>query len=88
MRIAVVGMAFRLPGGIDDEQSFWRVLKEGLDVVTEIPENRWGKNFYGHPKRKEAGKSVTWSAGVLDQSGGFDAAFFGISPREANNLGS
>jgi len=86
MKIAVVGIAFRLPGGICDEQTFWQVLENGMDVVTEIPSQRWGKDCYGHPKRKEPGKSVTWSAGVLDQVEAFDAAFFGISPREANNL--
>jgi phthiocerol/phenolphthiocerol synthesis type-I polyketide synthase C len=86
MRVAVVGMGFRFPGGICDEPSFWRVLSEGLDVVSAIPEERWGTNYYGHPKRGEPGKSITWSAGVIDQSGAFDAPFFGISPREANNL--
>lgn len=86
MKIAVVGMAFRLPGGICDEHSFWRVLSEGRDVVTEIPEGRWGKDYYGHPSRKEPGRSITWSAGVIEQQGAFDAAFFGISPREANNM--
>ena len=36
-----------------------------------------------HPQRGEAGRSVTFSAGVLSRIDEFDASFFGISPREA-----
>jgi acyl transferase domain-containing protein/NADPH:quinone reductase-like Zn-dependent oxidoreductase/NADP-dependent 3-hydroxy acid dehydrogenase YdfG/acyl carrier protein len=38
---------------------------------------------YGHPRRKERGRSYTWAAGVLDDVWGFDPTLFGISPREA-----
>lgn len=81
--VAIVGMAFRFPGGMEDEQLFWQALQEGQDLVSVIPEERWAVETLQHPKRSEAGRSVTFSAGVLSRIDEFDAQFFGISPREA-----
>jgi acyl transferase domain-containing protein/acyl carrier protein len=85
-KIAIVGVACRLPGGIASLDDYWQVLSQGRDVVTEISNERFGTEFFQHPNRKEAGKSVTFSAGVLDDIEHFDAAFFGISPREAEQM--
>lgn len=85
-KIAIVGIACRLPGGIASLDDYWRVLSQGQDVVTEISNERFGTEFFQHPNRKEAGKSVTFSAGVLHDVEHFDAAFFGISPREAEQI--
>lgn len=84
--IAIIGMAFRFPGGIHDEQSFWNVLENGQDVVSEISSDRWATDTLLHPQRNEPGRSITFAAGVLSDVGAFDAGFFGISPREASWL--
>ncbi|MDA0637001.1 acyltransferase domain-containing protein, partial [Nonomuraea sp. MCN248] len=68
--IAVVGMACRLPGAADPG-AFWRLLREGVDAVTEAPQDRW-------PEATEYRRG-----GFLQDVHGFDAAFFGISPNEA-----
>ncbi len=81
--IAIVGMAFRLPGDQSSSDDFWQALKDGKDLVSEIDDSRWGKDAYYHPRKSEAGKSYTWAAGVLSRIDEFDAEFFGISPREA-----
>lgn len=81
--IAIVGVAFRFPGDIKNEQEFWQALVAGQDLVTEIDPSRWATDVLSHPKRGEAGRSVTFSAGVLSRIDEFDASFFGISPREA-----
>lgn len=83
--IAIVGAACRFPQA-DGLTAFWNVLERGLDVVTEVPAGRWAKDFYFHPSQGQAGKSYTWSAGVLDDIAGFDCGFFGISPREAEQI--
>ncbi len=85
-KIAIVGMACRLPGNIQSPDDYWQVLKKGEDVVTSIDESRWGTDFYQHPNKKEPGKSYTFAAGVLSQIDQFDASFFGISPREAAQM--
>lgn len=81
--IAVIGMAFRLPGDLADEQSLWNALKEGRDLVSQVPSDRWAVDELLHPKRSEPGRSISFSAGVLSRIDEFDANFFGISPREA-----
>lgn len=82
-KIAVVGVAFRFPGDLGNECEFWRALLDARDLVTQIEAGRWAVDVLRHPKRSEAGRSVTFSAGVLSRVDEFDAGFFGISPREA-----
>lgn len=81
--IAIVGIAFRFPGDISDEQVLWNALKEGYDLVDSVPADRWAVDELQHSKRSEPGRSITFSAGVLSRIDEFDAAFFSISPREA-----
>ena len=81
--VAIVGVAFRFPGDMGNEQSFWQALLNGEDLVTQVDSARWATTELQHPKRSEAGRSVTFSAGVLSRIDEFDAGFFGISPREA-----
>lgn len=38
--LAIIGMGCRFPGGVTDAESYWRLLSEGVDAVTEIPEDR------------------------------------------------
>ncbi|MBS2127804.1 type I polyketide synthase [Burkholderia thailandensis] len=86
VKIAIVGMACRFPGGVENPDAFWKLLCDERDAVTEVPAERFGTDFYQHPSKREPGKSYTFAAGVLDNVAGFDAAFFGISPREATQM--
>lgn len=81
--IAIVGMAFRFPGDLCDESSFWDALREKTDLVGRVPPDRWATTELQHSKRSEPGRSITFSAGVLSRIDEFDTEFFGISPREA-----
>ena len=38
--IAVVGVGMRLPGGVEDLDSFWRLLSEGREAVEDVPHER------------------------------------------------
>ncbi len=84
--VAVVGVSCRLPGGVDSPEAFWRLLTAGRDAITEIPDDRWDKGVFGHPRPGEPGRAITFKAGTLGDVSGFDAAFFGISPREAEQM--
>ncbi|MGO4617427.1 type I polyketide synthase [Nocardia sp. 2YAB30] len=70
--IAVIGMGCRFPGGVDDPESFWALLSDGVDAVSERP--------------ARATDDATRTGAFLSAVDGFDAAFFGISPREAAAL--
>lgn len=45
-KIAIVGMACRLPGGADTTEKFWDMLEAGLDVSRTHPADRWDVNKY------------------------------------------
>ena len=80
--IAIVGLAARFPGG-PDPNTFWEMLRDGRDGVTEIPGDRWDADAFYDPDPETAGKMATRHAGFILDIAGFDAQFFGISPREA-----
>ena len=84
--IAVIGMAFRFPGGVKNEKDFWTLLDAGRCAITEIPSWRWPTELFQDDNRPMPGKCVSFSAGVLDNIRDFDASFFGISPKEAEWL--
>jgi polyketide synthase 5 len=81
--IAVIGMACRLPGGIDSPEQLWEALLRGDDLVTEIPPDRWDVDEYYDPEPGVPGRSVSKWGAFLDDVAGFDADFFGISESEA-----
>ncbi len=80
--IAIVGLACRFPGARDPEE-FWRVLSDGLDMIREIPQDRYDVDEYFDPDPDAPGKIYSRYGGFLDAVDGFDPEFFGISPREA-----
>jgi len=84
--IAIIGMACRFPGGANSPAAFWRLLRDGVDAVTEIPANRWDVEKYFDPDPTAVGKMYSRWGGFLDDVDKFDAGFFGISPREAFSI--
>ena len=84
--IAVVGMACRLPGGIDSPGKLWDALLRGDDLVTEIPRDRWDLDELYDPEAGVAGRSVSKWGAFLDDVTGFDPDFFGINEREATAM--
>ncbi|MEU2733672.1 type I polyketide synthase [Streptomyces griseoviridis] len=78
--IAVVGMACRLPGGVNSPEEYWKLLDEGRDGIAPFPADRgWDLDALGGDG---AGSSAAGEGGFVDAAA-FDAGFFGISPREA-----
>ncbi|MFB1483782.1 SDR family NAD(P)-dependent oxidoreductase [Corallococcus sp. RDP092CA] len=84
--IAIIGMAFRLPGQVDGPERFWELLRDGVDAITEVPRDRWDVERFYAPERDTPGKMVSRYGGFLEGVDRFDARFFGISPREASAM--
>ncbi|MBS2962971.1 type I polyketide synthase [Actinocrinis puniceicyclus] len=83
--VAVVGIGCRFPGGAHGPQSFWRLLCEGRDAVTQVPADRWRlEDVAGLDAAR--GQSVSRWGGFLSGVDAFDPQFFGISPHEAARM--
>jgi acyl transferase domain-containing protein/acyl carrier protein len=80
--IAIIGIGCRFPGA-NDPAAFWRLLRDGVDAIREVPADRFDQQAFYDPDPASPGKMNTRWGGFLEQVDQFDANFFGISPREA-----
>ncbi len=83
--IAIIGMGCRFPGA-DNPDEFWQLLSQGVDAISEVPEDRWDRDALYDPNPDAPGKMITRHGGFLKQIDQFEPQFFGISPREAARM--
>jgi acyl carrier protein len=83
--IAIIGIGCRFPNA-KNPKDFWQLLRDGVDAIIEIPENRWDlQAFYDADPTAPGKMNSRWGA-FLDDIEKFDAGFFSISPREAERM--
>lgn len=68
-KLAIVGMACRMPGGADDTDKFWGVLSQGLDVHKKIPADRFDVDSHFDPTGKRVNTSLTPYGCFIDDPG-------------------
>lgn len=83
--VAIVGMAFRLPGAADEE-SLWSLLAQRRTALSPVPVERWDSAKFHDRSHATPNKTVMARGGFLAHMDRFDAAFFGISGREARAM--
>lgn len=85
--IAIVGTSYKFAQGVEDDASFWNVLSEGSNLMTDWPEDRASLgSWYDETPGK---LNVLKSRGgyfFRDDPFAFDAPFFGIQPKEAATM--
>jgi phthiocerol/phenolphthiocerol synthesis type-I polyketide synthase C len=83
--IAVVGMGCRFPGGINNSDQYWDLLRAGRSGIVRVPAERWDADSYYSEDNSVPGTICTRDGGFLTswRPDEFDAEFFSISPREA-----
>ncbi len=83
----IIGVGCRFPGGADSATSFWHLMCEGIDTISEIPAARWNIDKFYDANPAKPGKMYIREGGFLRENiFMFDPLFFGISPREAQSL--
>ena len=85
--VAVVGLACRLPGGVQSAEGLWELVSGGVDAVGGFPIDRgWDLEGLFDADPDAVGKTYARAGAFVADAGGFDAGFFGISPREAQSI--
>ncbi|MCV7197188.1 type I polyketide synthase [Mycobacterium angelicum] len=83
--IAVVGMGCRLPGGVNNPDEFWELLRDGRSGIVRVPAERWDADALYTEDHTVPGTICNREGGFLTswQPDEFDAEYFSITPREA-----
>lgn len=84
--IAIIGIGCRFPGGADNPEHYWDLLRNGVDAVTEIPADRWDIPAYYDPNPDAPGKTAAQHGAFIQHVDQFDPQFFSIAPREAGSM--
>lgn len=83
--IAIIGLAGRYPKS-DTLEQFWNNLKNGCDLITDVPKERWDVNKFYSSGENCKGKMYTIKGGFLNDVDKFDPLFFSITPKEAQMM--
>jgi acyl transferase domain-containing protein len=84
--IAIVGMAMRLPGGINSSQSFWDLLINKKDSRSRIPANRYSIDAF-YSKTAKRGTVKSQHGYFLDNDlQQLDTSFFSMNKTEVKSL--
>ena len=70
--VAIIGIGCRFPGGVGDTRSFWQLLIEGRDAITEVPANRIDLERFYDSRPATPGRIMSRWGGFLDAIEEFD----------------
>ncbi|MEV4497589.1 beta-ketoacyl synthase N-terminal-like domain-containing protein, partial [Micromonospora arborensis] len=84
--VAIVGVGCRFPNGGAGRDGYWSLLRDGVDVIREVPADRWDTERFYDPDPDAPGRMYARWGGFLDGIDGFDAGFFGVPPHEARQM--
>ncbi|MGK9171459.1 acyltransferase domain-containing protein [Inquilinus limosus] len=81
--VAIIGMAFRLPGDNDTPAAFWEFIRSGRVAIRETPPDRFDIDAWHSPDPDRSGTTYSRRAGYVGDPYAFDPEFFRISLAEA-----
>ncbi|GBG36378.1 Phthiocerol/phenolphthiocerol synthesis polyketide synthase type I PpsC [Mycobacterium montefiorense] len=78
-------MGCRFPGGVDNPEQFWDLLRDGRSGIVRVPSQRWDADALFTEDHTVPGTICNREGGFLSnwEPDEFDAEFFSITPREA-----
>ncbi|KAK4183162.1 hypothetical protein QBC35DRAFT_125003 [Podospora australis] len=87
--IAIIGMAFKFPGGAETSQDFWDMLLHRRSAATELPKDRFDidAHWQGHQGTKKL-NTITPREGhfLTSDIHNLDAAFFSLAPDQVSSM--
>lgn len=83
--IAIIGLAGQYPHS-ESVDELWENLKNGVDCISEIPEERWDHSKYYSADKTDRNRTYAKYGGFLGNMDCFDPLFFHISPLEAEAM--
>ena len=90
--IAVVGIGCRFPGNVAGPESFWRLLANGEDGITEVPPDRWDVDAFYDPDPSAPGRMTPRRSPAPRACAAFDvaarSASLGDTPEATHSLSS
>ncbi|KEY72258.1 hypothetical protein S7711_00257 [Stachybotrys chartarum IBT 7711] len=82
--VAIIGLSFKLPAGLEDESSLWEALENARNVMSPWPDSRARLDAFYEPKANARNTMQSTGGGFLrDDPAAFDAPFFSITSKEA-----
>ncbi|KAI0964931.1 beta-ketoacyl synthase domain-containing protein [Xylaria arbuscula] len=85
--IAVVGIGFRLPGGVNNLEDLEHFLNNGGSGFVPVPHDRWNRDgFHGTQQNTKGGIPSKYGYFLQQDISNFDARFFQISRQEAATI--
>ncbi|KAJ6121602.1 hypothetical protein N7512_004067 [Penicillium capsulatum] len=86
-RLAIIGMACRLPGQVSTAENFWDMCARAKSAWSPFPKERFNADAFYHPHNDRPGSFNPAGAHFLHEDVGlFDAPFFNITLQEARSL--
>ena len=81
--VAIVGYSYRMPGGVDTDDDFWRLLSE-REIVREPITGRYGRGYRPIGDFSGPGRFASPYEGLIREEGEklFDRSLFGMSHHE------
>jgi acyl transferase domain-containing protein/phosphopantetheinyl transferase len=79
--IAIIGMACIYPGA-PNLRCYWDNIVNGVDAISEVPEQRWAASFYD-PDSSEIDRFYCRRGGFVDDYVDFDPLKYGVMPKAA-----
>ncbi|MDR3218448.1 MAG: 4'-phosphopantetheinyl transferase superfamily protein [Dysgonamonadaceae bacterium] len=83
--IAIIGISCYLPGA-DNVNQFWNNLSNGVDSITEVPDNRISSAFFAKENEKSSFDKFYFRKGGFVSLRKVDPARYGILPIAAEGL--
>lgn len=85
--IAIVGMAMRLPGKVNDADAFWKFLVEKRTGLCDVPKDRFNIDGFYDPSGKPGTLKMKQGYYLQDVNlQDFDTSFFSLSKTELERL--